>query len=41
LVPALFSNASAFSPDSETVVNTARPGWCIFYWNGQYYMVPC
>jgi hypothetical protein len=40
LVPALFSNANAFTTD-DSIVSTERPGWCFIYWNGALYYYPC
>jgi|RhiMethySRZTD1v2_1073278.scaffolds.fasta_scaffold1803468_2 hypothetical protein len=43
LVPALISNASAFTAESDGALNPARPksGWCYFVMNGQFYIYAC
>ena len=40
LVPALFSNANAFTTD-DSIVNTERPGWCLMVYAGVVYVYPC
>jgi hypothetical protein len=44
LVPVLSWNAHAFTTDSDSAVTTSRSqssGWCVVYWNGAWYYVPC
>ena len=43
LVPALFSNASAFTTDSDDALNPSRPrsGWCVFFVNGTVIFYEC
>jgi hypothetical protein len=40
LVPALFSNANAFTTD-DSIVSTERPGWCFINYAGVWYWYPC
>lgn len=43
VLPALTSTAHAFSTDSESMLNPARPvaEWCYLYVGGRLYVVPC
>ena len=43
LVPALISNANAFTTESDSAFSPARPksGWCYVYYNGQFYYYAC
>ena len=43
LVPALYSNANAFTTDGGANLNPSRPtaAWCFFYWNGMYIVYEC
>ena len=43
LVPAMFSNANAFTTENDGALNPARPRpeICVFYWNGVWYRWEC
>jgi hypothetical protein len=43
LVPALYSNANAFTTESDGVLNPARPpaAVCYFYWSGMWIVFEC
>jgi hypothetical protein len=43
LVPLLTLNANAFTTDANNVLTPPQQssGWCYFYWNGRWWLMPC